>query len=221
FKAVVFDYGGVIMSHAAAVPEWTRLEDDYNMDKGTIQKTLFGIFEDRPDLERELFEGHYSADELEYDVLPEYLSAKIGVVLPRPLPLLHLWMGPGSTINYNNNMINAVKSLRAHGFHTSILTNNYKFDRAGIKVRTPVDESLFDLIVESAIEGVMKPHRRIYEIVQSRLPSSISPHECIFLDDNKANVAAALAFGWTSILVDTKNVEKAIRQLELHLQIEL
>ncbi|GMT03747.1 hypothetical protein PENTCL1PPCAC_25921, partial [Pristionchus entomophagus] len=73
---------------------------------------------------------------------------------------------------------------------------------------------LFDVIVESTVEGFIKPDVEIYEITQSRLPSSISPSECIFLDDNKDNIRAAEEFGWTAILVDPLNIEKAIRDLE-------
>lgn len=220
YKAVIFDYGGVLMSYCKDVPEWTRLEEQHGLKRGSIQKTLFSIFKDFPDLDRLLFIGNLTAEEMEEELLPEYLSAKFGVDLPRPFPVLNLWMGPGSNIPFNENMMGVVRTLKEKGMHTSILTNNYKMDREGLKVRTPVDKNLFDLIVESTVEGCMKPDIEIYEIIQSRIPSSISPHECIFLDDNKANIRAAEEFGWTAILVDPHNIDQSIRDLESLLNID-
>ncbi|GMT11259.1 hypothetical protein PFISCL1PPCAC_2556, partial [Pristionchus fissidentatus] len=221
YKAVVFDFGGVIMSYCKEVPEWTRLEKFYALPRGIIQKTLFAIFNDLPELNRQIFEGRISAEDLEEEILPEYLESKIGVVLPRPFPVLNLWMGPGSKIPYNDNMISVVRTLRSHGIHTSILTNNYKMDRQGIHPRTPIEKGLFDLIVESTVEGIMKPDTGIYKIIQSRIPSHISPNECIFLDDNKDNIRAAREFGWQAILVDPYNIEQSIRELEQLLNTDL
>ncbi|GMR59239.1 hypothetical protein PMAYCL1PPCAC_29434 [Pristionchus mayeri] len=221
YKAVVFDYGGVIMSYEKEVPAWKELEKEYNLAPRTIQTHLFRIFKHRPDLEKRLFEGRYTAEELEREELSEYLSEQIGVELPRPLPLLHRWMGPGSEIPFNDEMLLAVKILRSRGYHTSILTNNYIFDKAGLAERTPVDNSLFDLIVESTKEGVMKPERKIYEIIQSRLPSSISRHEIVFLDDNHHNIEAADDFGWATIEVNPYQIKPSIEKLEDLLNINL
>ncbi|GMT05659.1 hypothetical protein PENTCL1PPCAC_27833, partial [Pristionchus entomophagus] len=221
FKAVIFDYGGVLMSHSKEVPEWTRLEKELGLPKGSIQKNLFAIFKDHPKLDRCIFEGQLSAEEMEEELLPSYLEKKIDVVLPRPFPVLNLWMGPGAKIPINENMMGVVRTLKDRGIHTSILTNNYKMDRKGLEVRTPVEDGLFDVIVESSVEGFMKPDVEIYEMTQYRLPFSISPTECIFLDDNKDNIRAAEEFGWTAILVDPHNIEQAIRDLEKHLKMDL
>ncbi|GMS86523.1 hypothetical protein PENTCL1PPCAC_8698 [Pristionchus entomophagus] len=221
YKAVIFDYGGVLMSYCKEVPEWTRLEVKYDLPRGTLQKTLFDIFQEYPELDRLLFEGRLTAEDIEEEVIPDYLSRKTGVVLPRPFPVLNLWMGSGAKIPFNENMMEVAKKLKIRGMHTSILTNNYKLDKDGLHERTPVDKNLFDLIVESTVEGYMKPDVEIYEIVQSRMPHSISPHECVFLDDNKLNVNAAREFGWTAILVDPHNIEASIRDLELILKLDL
>ncbi|GMT03748.1 hypothetical protein PENTCL1PPCAC_25922, partial [Pristionchus entomophagus] len=129
YKAVIFDYGGVLMSYSKEVPEWTRLEKEFGLPKGILHKTLFAIFKEYPKLERCIFAGRISAEELEEELLPAYLERNIGVVLPRPFPVLNLWMGPGAKIPFNENMMKVVRTLKARGMHTSILTNNYKMDR--------------------------------------------------------------------------------------------
>ena len=132
-----------------------------------------------------------------------------------------MWQGPGAVIPLHQNMNQAVRRLRAAGYSTAVLTNNYKFDRAGLIDRTPIDRSLFDAFIESTVEGVMKPNRAIFEITQSRLPEGIEPEEVIFLDDLQENVDAAIEFGWTPIKVNTKNVQKAIEEMGRLLGLEL
>lgn len=56
---------------------------------------------------------------------------------------------------------------------------------------------LFDLIVVSAEEGVMKPTAVIYEQTLARL--NRQPAEAVFVDDNAANVAAARSLGMAAI----------------------
>ena len=70
--------------------------------------------------------------------------------------------------------------------------------------------ALFDVIVESSVEGVRKPQRRIYEIACERL--GIAPQRAVFLDDLGINLKPARAMGMTTIKVVTE--AQAIRELE-------
>lgn len=55
----------------------------------------------------------------------------------------------------------------------------------------------FDGIVVSGIEKCIKPAPRIYKILLERF--ALRPSECLFIDDNKSNVAGALALGIQAI----------------------
>ena len=70
--------------------------------------------------------------------------------------------------------------------------------------------ALFDVIVESSVEGVRKPQPRIYEIACERL--GITPQRAVFLDDLGINLKPARAMGMTTIKVVTE--AQAIRELE-------
>ena len=59
---------------------------------------------------------------------------------------------------------------------------------------------LFDGIVVSGEEKVAKPDPKIYEILLERY--RLKAENCIFMDDNAANVAAAEALGFNAILFD-------------------
>lgn len=70
--------------------------------------------------------------------------------------------------------------------------------------------ALFDVIVESSVEGVRKPEPRIYQIACERL--GIAPQRAVFLDDLGINLKPARAMGMTTIKVVTE--AQAIRELE-------
>ncbi|MBI3971762.1 MAG: HAD family phosphatase [Chloroflexi bacterium] len=88
----------------------------------------------------------------------------------------------------------ARRTLRSR-VRVAALTNNWSFGRTLIEQRGIAE--LFDLIVNSAEEGVKKPHARIYHITLERL--AIAPAEAVFIDDSKENVEAARALGIRSI----------------------
>ena len=70
--------------------------------------------------------------------------------------------------------------------------------------------ALFDVIVESSVEGVRKPDPRIYEIACNRM--GVAPHGCVFLDDLGINLKPAKALGMTTIKVVEE--DQAINDLE-------
>ncbi len=58
---------------------------------------------------------------------------------------------------------------------------------------------VFDLVVESSIEGVRKPDPRIYELTCERL--GVRPEEAVFLDDLGVNLKPAKRLGMHTIKV--------------------
>ena len=69
---------------------------------------------------------------------------------------------------------------------------------------------IFDVIVESAVEGMRKPDPRIYALTCERL--GVDPTDAVFLDDIGANLKPARAMGITTIKVDT--TAQALQELE-------
>ncbi len=61
--------------------------------------------------------------------------------------------------------------------------------------------SEFDGIVVSGVEKLLKPDPRLYQVLLDRY--GLKADECLFLDDNQANVDAANALGITAIRFTT------------------
>jgi len=94
-------------------------------------------------------------------------------------------------------MIAAIGAIRARSLRTAALTNNWVGD--GTRERGWLGD-LFDVVIESAVEGLRKPDPRIYELALARL--GVAAHEAVFLDDIGGNLKPARALGMTTIKVE-------------------
>lgn len=59
-------------------------------------------------------------------------------------------------------------------------------------------EDVFDGVVQSGDEGIIKPHPRIFDLAAERL--EVEPDECIMIDDLPENIAGADAAGMHGIV---------------------
>jgi putative hydrolase of the HAD superfamily len=113
-------------------------------------------------------------------------------------------------------MLHAIECIRAHGLRTAALTNNW-VATDGRASPNGFGELAFDVVVESAVEGVRKPDPRIYELVLQRL--GVAATESVFLDDLGINLKPARALGMTTIKVTDPDV--ALTELELTLGFDI
>jgi putative hydrolase of the HAD superfamily len=91
-------------------------------------------------------------------------------------------------------MYDAIRALRAAGLRTALLSNSWgcdEYPRADFP-------GLFDVVVLSGEVGMRKPEEAIFRHATREL--GLDPAECVFIDDMKANVAAAAAYGMTGVL---------------------
>lgn len=99
----------------------------------------------------------------------------------------------------NNDLVSKIQDLKST-YKVALLSNigrgwiNDFFDKHQL-------HDLFDTVVLSGEEGVVKPQARIYELTAERL--GVEPSECVMIDDIQANCAGADAVGMKSILFET------------------
>ena len=113
-------------------------------------------------------------------------------------------------------MIGALRSCKRH-FRGGAITNNMKPAGGNAAVvddpkRAMLMEhamSLFEVIVESSVEGVRKPDPAIYRIACARL--GVEPARTVFLDDLGINLKPARAMGMHTIKV--LNEDQALAEL--------
>ena len=99
--------------------------------------------------------------------------------------------------------IGVVKTLRANGIKTGIITNitPERLESQKQKIQALGIEALFDVIVLSAELGVHKPDRRIFDHTAQLL--GVSNEQCVFVgDDPDSDVAGALNAGMEAVWLD-------------------
>ncbi|MAT62829.1 MAG: HAD-IA family hydrolase [Actinomycetota bacterium] len=196
-EAVLFDFGGVILS--SPFEAFAEYENEIGLPPDTIRK----INTTNPDTNAWAQFERREVNPEEFVLLFEKEALSLGHELDaqRILEGLHGSLRP--------SMVEALSRCSSK-FKTAMLTNNI----------TPMQEQdldqdvknvveIFDLLVESSIEGCRKPEEKFYEIACERL--NVNPENCVFLDDLGINLKPARAMGMTTIKV--VEPEEAIKEL--------
>ena len=104
-----------------------------------------------------------------------------------------------------------LKKLKSSGLRIYGLSN-WSWEKAEGLIKEYDFFKLFDGMVISGIEKVNKPDPRIYQILLDRY--HLKAEECVFIDDNAANIQAADALGFNVIIFDDiHNVTDKLKSL--------
>jgi putative hydrolase of the HAD superfamily len=186
-KAVIFDFGGVILT--SPFEAFARYEQDNGLPAGFLRDLNARNTHDNAwaRLERSevdldgfarLFAEEARAAGHEVDGR-EVLGLLVGELRPE--------------------MVTALRRCHER-LSTAMLTNNFVLgDRANAGGPMAEVFGLFDVVVESSQVGLRKPDPAIYQLVCERL--GVAPDEAVFLDDLGMNLKPARAMGMTTIKV--------------------
>lgn len=189
-RAVIFDLGGVVL------PSPLDVFRAYEARHGLPHRFLSEVVIDTGDhgawsrFER----GELDVEGFAVAFEAECAAAGGTVVVPDLLTEIGAGSGP------RPEMLAALHQIRVHGLATAALTNNWSTgDDHQMGTHYPEMVELFDIIVESTVEGLRKPDPRIYQLVCDRL--NVAPGEAVFLDDLGVNLKTARELGMTTIKV--------------------
>lgn len=194
YKAIGFDYGGVINGTPGSLfndkfIEFVGVSDDAYKKAYFAHNRKFNA--DQPISEREL----WTLVLTDLNKL-EYLEEVMKFVEE---------MRAGRSIN--ENVVDLVKQLRRKSYKTGLLSNN-SMDGANAMRATGISR-YFDTFIVSAEVGLMKPDVKIYELFADQL--DIKLQELVFIDDSKRSLSASVECGFTPILFES--YEKLVEDL--------
>jgi putative hydrolase of the HAD superfamily len=192
-RAVIFDLGGVVFP--SPFEAFDAYDHGNGLDKGTLRALIRQSSEEGAwaSLER----GELTMDAFVTALETEADTAGFALDARKMLALMHSSYGP------RPEMITAIERIRANGFKTAALTNNFANERDESTPPGLHSLQLFDVIVESAREGLRKPDPRIYALVLARL--DVLASEAAFLDDLGINLKPARAMGMATVKVTDPN----------------
>jgi len=214
FSAVLWDFGGVILS--SPFEAFNHYEARVGLPIDFIRR----VNATNPDTNAWARLERNQIDPAGFDEAFAHDSQALGHEV-RGADVLALLAG-----EIRPEMVAALDAIKAAGYRTACLTNNVvSHDGDGVSRAADGDRaaaieaimSRFDVVVESSKAGVRKPEPRFYEIACEAL--GVEPADCVFLDDLGINLKPAAAMGMTTIKVIDPG--QALRELGKVLGLEL
>ena len=211
FKAVLWDFGGVITS--SPFEAFNRFEADHGLPQDFIR----GINATNPETNAwaQLESNQVSVDEFD-DLFATEARDKGHEIRGRQV--LELLSG-----DIRPEMVTALKRIK-QDHAIGCITNNVNTGEGPGMARSEKKASviaeimsLFETVIESSKVGIRKPNPAIYELACKQM--GITASEAVYLDDLGINLKPARELGMTTIKV--LNAEQAISELEQHLGISL
>lgn len=195
-KNIVFDVGKVLVDF-----DWQSLFDALGFSpeayeevaKATVQSELWNEFDRSKMADEEILEG--------------FLAHAPG----RRNEVMRFWDNIGSCIRRYDYAFPWIRSLQERGYGVYLLSN---YPRRIYS--QSIEELAFVEIVDGAVFSYevqyTKPEREIYETLLRKY--GLNPTECVFIDDNRANIVAANELGMATIHFHTKSqAEEELRSL--------
>lgn len=192
FDAVLFDLGGVVFP--SPFEAWAEYERELGIEVGFIRTVVARSGEhgawarhERGEIDLAGFCAAFEAECLAAG--PQGSSVSAAEVMRRLMSRPH----PRA------EMLAAIGRIREDQRRVGALTNNVvpmaETDSDALSVLGP----LFDVIVESSVEGLRKPDPAIYHLACDRL--GVAAERTVFLDDLGVNLKPARALGMHTIKV--------------------
>ncbi len=211
FKAVLWDFGGVITS--SPFEAFNRFESENNLPKDFIR----GINATNPETNAwaQLESSQVSVEEFDELFAGEARDKGHEVRGKQVLELLSGDIRP--------EMVSALKRIK-QDHAVGCITNNVNTGEGPGMARSEQKASaiaeimsLFEIVIESSKVGIRKPNPAIYELACEQM--GIKPDQAVYLDDLGINLKPARALGMTTIKV--LSADQALDELEQHLGLTL
>ena len=206
YKAVIWDFGGVITS--SPFEAFNKFELDNNLPKDIIRT----INSENPD---DNAWAKFERNDIginEFDTLFSKEADKKGFQISGK-QVVKLLSG-----DIRKPMVDFLLSLKEN-YKLGCITNNIqnsKDDKVNHLNQASQVMKIFDHIIESSKVGLRKPDPKIYYMSCDAL--GVRPEECIYLDDLGINLKPARKIGMTTIKVIDPN--EAIDEVKKYLQLK-
>lgn len=193
-KNIVFDVGKVLVDF-----NWQKVFEELQFTgivyekvaQATVLSNYWNEFDKGVLSEEEILEGFLKG-------APKYQAE-----------ILKVWEYAGNAIVRYDYTIDWINSLKKKGYQVYLLSNYpkrlYELSIEELSFVNIVDGGIFSYQIKC-----VKPDPKIYQALFEKY--NLKPEECVFLDDNEANVIAAEKLGMSGI--QFQNKKQAEKELE-------
>jgi putative hydrolase of the HAD superfamily len=180
-KAVVFDWGGVLMQTVDPEPRH-RWDRRLGLPPGSVENVVHGI------------EAWDRAQRGEISVEDYWEAVRVMLKLT-PAALVDLRKDFYSGDALSEELLVVIRGLRTKGILIGLLSNN-SLELVDMLTTMQIDQ-IFDACVISAQIGIMKPAPAAYRTILQQM--GIKPSQALLIDDSLRNIEGALALGMEAI----------------------
>lgn len=193
-KAIIFDFGGVILNYQEE-NLYHELAEQKQIPFEVVQKLAVNYLD----------RGHRG----EFDSIANFYRTHPSPDITEE-ELDKIFEKMFTTAFIDEEMFSYLKNLKQRGYKLALLTN-FTADLKRYLDKSPELPALFDVISHSYALKMAKPDKEIFQYTLSKL--TVSADEAIFIDDREKFVKAAQACGIRAILF--KNPSQFKKELEL------
>lgn len=190
-NSLILDWGGVLTSDLhSSMSAWAHSEDVDIEEFAAVMREWFGR------------EGEFAATinpvhaiergEIEVPDFELQLASGLSKRIGRPIEAGGLLSRLFANFSHAHDMTALVRRAKAAGITTALLSNSW-----GNSYPEHLFDGMFDAVVISGEVGMRKPEERIYRYTLEQIGRA--PSECVFVDDLKHNVDAAVGIGMIGI----------------------
>lgn len=199
-EAVVFDYGGVIIS--PIVDKVSVLADRFGITMSELLEVLLGPRESGDHPWHRCERGEIAVADIQGLLEPWARAAGLSLHGDE----IDVLMDPTYTVI--DAVVERIARLKAAGYRTALLTNTFAEYRPTMQQVVPF--ALFHAVVESFAVKARKPESAIYEATARLL--GVTHDRILYLDDFDQNLQPAVALGWS--VVHVAGPDHCLRELD-------
>lgn len=181
-ESVIFDWGGVLI-------------DDPRPGLLRYCADAFGVAQERYTPVHDSFLDEFHKGLISEEIFWQEIARKLG----RPMPKApSLWSEAFRSAYVPKPEVFALASfLHGKGYKTALLSNT---ELPAVEFFHELGYDMFDVLVFSCEEGMMKPDRRIYDLALERLNSQAE--QSVFIDDRPDYIQGAKEIGLNTIFFE-------------------
>jgi len=195
---IYFDVGGVALLDFSKTNKWDEMLSDLGVNESL--KAQFS----------ELFDAH--EDKIckgeDINIFMEEARSKLGIKFPVNYDMTTDFV---NRFEKNDPMLKLLDKLKGD-FRLGLLTAQYPKMLNMIYAKGLLPKDIWDVIIDSSIEGVTKPEPEIYLLAEAR--SNVSPDTILFVDNKAKLLEYPKSRRWMVFEYDPSEPEKSTRQLE-------
>jgi len=179
-KFIYFDIGGVLVKDFSSTHKWRELKRSIGI--GTEQDEAFDKF----------FANYESEICVNKDIetLLPLITKEFGLSFSKNYSFLRDFV---NRFDKNESIVPVINSIRKD-IKLGLLSNMYPDMLNLIKENKLMPDIKWNVIIDSSVEGMLKPEKRIYKLAQKR--AGVNPNRMLYVENRKTNTEVKWQKRW-------------------------